>query len=107
MPKNEFVWEIVKNDDRYIVSDNTLLKNLVSSITILNPWASTTGHSHEGQEEVYVFIRGVGKMQVDNKEYVVSQGDVIPVEDGAFHRVFNESDKHLEFAAIFNGRRDS
>ena len=31
--------------------------------------------------------------------------DVIPVSDGAFHRVFNESDELLEFAAVFNGER--
>ena len=107
MSNNEFVWEIVKSDDRYVVYDNNSLNNLVSSITILNPGKSTTGHSHVGQEEVYVFIRGIGKMQIDKKEYVVTPGDVIPVGDGSFHRVFNESDQHLEFAAIFNGLRDS
>ena len=35
----------------------------------------------------------------------VNKGDVIPVPDGAFHRVFNESDELLEFAAVFNGER--
>ena len=107
MLNNEFEWEIVKSDERYVVSDNYNLKDLVSSITVLNPGKSTTGHSHKGQEEVYVFFRGVGKMQIDQKEYSVTQGDVIPVDDGAFHRVFNESNQKLEFAAIFNGRRES
>ena len=33
---------VVKNDDRYIVKDNTTLKNLVVSSTRLNPRKSTT-----------------------------------------------------------------
>tara|TARA_Y100000590_G_scaffold132341_1_gene151197 strand:+ start:1907 stop:2230 length:324 start_codon:yes stop_codon:yes gene_type:complete len=107
MLDNDFEWQIVKSDGRYIVYDNYSLKNLVSSITVLNPGKSTSGHSHIGQEEVYVFFSGSGKMQIDKKEYSVNRGDVIPVSDGAFHRVFNESDHKLEFAAIFNGLRKS
>ena len=44
-------------------------------------------------------------MQIDDLKFEVKQGDVIPVPDGAFHRVFNESSEILEFAAIFNGER--
>ena len=28
-------------------------------------------------------------MQIDDAKFEVKQGDVIPVPDGAFHRVFN------------------
>ena len=48
---------ITKEDDRYIVKDNTILKNLVVSSTELKPLKSTSGHDHKGQEEVYFFIR--------------------------------------------------
>ena len=44
-------------------------------------------------------------MQIDDSKFEVKQGEVIPVPDGAFHRVFNESNEILEFAAIFNGER--
>ncbi len=98
-------WQIVKQDDRYIVLDNNSLKKLVPSITKLNPDKSTSGHKHSGQEEVYVFYKGIGIMQIDDAKFEVKQGDVIPVPDGAFHRVFNESNEILEFAAIFNGER--
>ena len=73
--------------------------------TKLNPNKSTSGHKHAGQEEVYVFYKGTGIMQIDDSKFKVKQGDVIPVPDGAFHRVFNESSEILEFAAIFNGER--
>ena len=47
--------QIVKKDDRYIVEDDTSLRDLVVSRTILHAGKSTTGHSHKGQEEVYIF----------------------------------------------------
>ena len=43
-------WNTVKEDERYIVTDNSLLKNLVASATYLNPDKSTSGHKHPGQE---------------------------------------------------------
>ena len=42
--------EIVREDDRYTVRDNTSLKNLVVSSTLLHADRSTTGHRHAGQE---------------------------------------------------------
>ena len=44
-------------------------------------------------------------VQINDHKFEVNKGDVIPVPDGAFHRVFNESDELLEFAAVFNGER--
>ena len=51
---------IAKQDDRYIVKDNTTLKNLILSSTFLEANKSTNGHLHKGQEEVYFFIKGKG-----------------------------------------------
>ena len=98
---------IVKQDDRYIVKDNKSLNNLVLSSTELYPEKSTTGHSHEGQEEIYFFIRGFGKMQVGDKTFEVDEGDIVTIPDGAFHRVWNQSkyDK-LYFICVFDGRRN-
>ena len=58
---------IVKNDERYVVKDNSSLKNLVVSSTDLKPGKSTSGHSHPGQEEVYNFIKGSGNMKIDEE----------------------------------------
>ena len=94
-----------KINPEIIVLDNNSLNKLVPSITKLNPNKSTSGHKHAGQEEVYVFYKGRGIMQIDDAKFEVKQGDVIPVPDGAFHRVFNDENEILEFAAIFNGER--
>ena len=96
---------VVKNDDRYIVKDNTTLKNLVLSSTFLEANKSTTGHKHEGQEEVYYFIRGKGEMQLDNNTISVQEGDVVLIEDGVFHKVNNTGDYGLYFVCVFDGRR--
>ena len=59
--------EVVKEDERYVVKDNKLLKNLILSSTKLNPNMSTSGHNHKGQEEVYIFLEGWGTMELDEK----------------------------------------
>ena len=78
---------IIKEDERYVVKDNTNLNNLVLSSTNLRAGKSTSGHKHEGQEEVYLFIKGSGKIDLDDKTITVKEGDIILIEDGVFHRV--------------------
>ena len=96
---------IVKSDDRYIVKDNNSLNNLILSSTSLNSNKSTSGHKHEGQEEIYFFIRGDATMQIDDDHFDVTQGDIVLIEDGKFHRVFAK-DKGCYFVCVFDGRRN-
>mgnify|MGYP001026551286 FL=1 len=97
---------VVKEDDRYIVKDNTELKNLVVSSTKLNAGKSTTGHRHAGQEEVYIFIKGKGQMELDHKIFDVYEGDTVLIKDNVFHKVHNNTDYGLEFICVFDGRRE-
>ena len=98
-------WNIVKEDERYVVTDNDTLKKLITSTTKLNPSYSTTGHSHSGQEEVYIFRSGSGEMEINEKRFKVKEGDIIFIEDGDFHRVHNTSIEDLEFVCVFDGVR--
>jgi len=98
---------VVKNNETYIVIDNTQLNGLVVSKTILHPDKGTTGHKHPGQEEVYHFICGRGMMRVDDQTFSVRSGDVVLIPDGAFHKVFNDSScEDLTFLCVFDGKRD-
>lgn len=97
--------EIVKQDDRYIVRDNKTLKNLVLSSTRLHPGKQTTGHRHEGQEEVYLFVEGRGEMLLDENRFTIKAGDIVLIEDGVFHRVYNTSEQDLYFICVFDGQR--
>ena len=97
--------KIAKQDERYIVQDNTTLKNLVVSTTTLYQASQTNGHSHDGQEEVYIFTHGNGTMEIDNALFAVAAGDTILIEDGVFHKVYNNGSDILKFTCIFDGKR--
>ena len=98
--------EVVKDDYRYTVKDNTELNNLVVSSTRLNAKKCTTGHRHAGQEEVYIFIQGSGQMELDHEMFDVHEGDTVLIKDNVFHKVHNNSDVALEFICIFDSKRN-
>ena len=110
--------KVIHSNETYDVIDNTNLKNLIVSKTILHPGKETGGHNHSGQEEVYIFTKGKGTMIVGTKTYEVKEGDIILIPDGDFHKVFNigKTDlgegvtstnmNDLEFICIFDGGRN-
>lgn len=105
---NDINGKIIRDNETYIVEDNTFLNNLVLSKTTLHPGKETTGHSHAGLEEVYFFIKGTGRMvlktDIEEKHLSVNEGDVVLIPDGAFHKVFNTYDgvtEDLEFVCVF------
>lgn len=97
--------EVIKDNETYILKDNKLLKNLVLSSTQLHPGQTTRGHKHEGQEEVYYFVKGSGTMWLDEKEMFVQEGDVVLIEDGVHHKV-SCGPHGLYFVCVFDGKRD-
>ena len=102
---NDIGGEVVKDNETYLLKDNKLLNNLVLSSTDLKPNMSTRGHKHEGQEEVYYFVKGNGTMDIDDTTFNVAHGDVILIEDGVFHRV-HAGDTGCYFVCVFDGNRN-
>ena len=101
--------DTIKDDDTYLNKDNRTLKNLVVSSTRLYRGKQTRGHRHPGQEEVYVFVQGFGKMIVGNEDsnpFNVGPGSVVLIPDGAFHRVINDGDSNMLFNCVFDGTRN-
>ena len=103
---NDIGGSIAKQDERYIVKDNQFGNKLVLSSTLLEPNMSTSGHFHNGQEEVYFFVDGEGEMTIDDNRFPVKQGDVVCINDGEFHKVHNTSDFGLYFVCVFDGKRN-
>jgi quercetin dioxygenase-like cupin family protein len=93
--------EKVRQNERYILWDNRILKNLTVSNTRLHKGMATNGHSHEGLEEVYIFTLGQGVMQVDKELIAVKAGDIVSIPAGSFHKVCAGADTALQFVAIF------
>lgn len=102
---NDVGGEVVKDNETYLLKDNKTLNNLVLSSTDLKPNKSTRGHKHEGQEEVYYFVRGSGTMELDEEIITVDPGDVVLIEDGVFHRV-HASQTGCYFVCVFDGKRN-
>ena len=106
MQINNIDGKVIKDNETYLLKDNTSLKNLVVSSTTLHPGKSTRGHSHPGQEEVYMIMEGTGRMQLDDKEFDIAGGEMVLIEDGIFHRVHNTGDIDLYMVCIFDGDRN-
>lgn len=101
--------DVVKDTEVYLLKDNRDLNNLVLSSTKLYRDQQTRGHRHAGQEEVYFFIQGTGRMIVGDEtdqSFAVGPGDIVLIPDGAFHRVINDGDSNLIFNCVFQGTRN-
>ncbi len=102
--------KVIKSNETYDVIDNTNLKNLIVSKTILHEGKETTGHNHSGQEEVYIFTEGSGAMIVGEETFLVTKGNIVLIPDGAFHKVWNTSiykaNQPLIFVCVFDGGRN-
>jgi len=98
--------EVIKDNEQYLLKDNKFGKNLILSSTMLRANQSTNGHKHEGQEEVYHFVKGKGEMEIDGNRFDVQEGDIVCIEDGEFHRVHNTGHLGLYFVCVFDGGRN-
>jgi mannose-6-phosphate isomerase-like protein (cupin superfamily) len=98
--------KVIKDNATYLLKDNAFGNNLVLSSTFLRANQQTNGHTHKGQEEVYMFIDGEGEMEIDQKRFDVKAGDVVCIEDGEFHKVYNTGHLGLYFVCVFDGGRN-
>ena len=98
--------KVIKDNATYLLKDNAFCNNLVLSSTFLRANQQTNGHKHKGQEEVYMFIDGEGEMEIDQKRFDVKAGDVVCIEDGEFHKVYNTGHLGLYFVCVFDGGRN-
>lgn len=96
---------LIRDSDVYSVYDLSYLKHLTPSMTILHPGKETKGHSHAGSEEVYIFLKGRGKMQLAKKKFSVKKGDLVLIPDDVFHKVFNTGKTDLVFFCVFEKYR--
>ena len=105
MKSDQFEGDLVRSNGVYTVRDNRTLKHLTLSQTILHVNQCTTGHYHEGQEEIYFFCYGRGSMVVGDQTLDVCTGSIVLIPDGLFHKVWNNGESDLIFNCVFDGRR--
>jgi mannose-6-phosphate isomerase-like protein (cupin superfamily) len=98
--------KVIKDTSEYLLKDNPFGEHLTLSSTQLRANQSTTGHSHDDQEEVYYFYKGIGEMEIDDYRFSVKSGDIVCINIGEFHRVFNTGAFGLYFICVFEGGRN-
>ena len=63
------------------------------------PGSEQRAHAHEGQEQVYVIVRGRGLMRVGDEEQPVEAGTMILVPPQTLHSIRNVSDEPLIYVS--------
>ena len=67
---------------------------------------STSAHMHMLTEEIYVVVRGVGRMRLDADVAEVRAGDCVVIKPGTVHEISNSRDELLVFIATCAPRMD-
>lgn len=88
--------ETVLRDTYFLVDpDTSPSQRLKMGLTVIYPTGSTTGHTHDGIEEVYYVISGEGIMVVGESEFPIKPGDALYVPPGAFHTTYQRGNLPL------------
>ena len=70
------------------------------ALLTIPPGASIGEHAHEGEDEVYLILRGSGMVREQGVERRVSAGDAVLTGRGASHAIANDGAEPLEVAAF-------
>ena len=86
--------------EHYWTKDELKGKTRLCARLILEPGTSIGFHDHVDEEEVFIVLRGQGKVDEGGEEAVVNPGDTILTGDGAGHAVESVGDEPLEMVAV-------
>ncbi|ROS38446.1 cupin domain-containing protein [Amycolatopsis thermoflava] len=67
---------------------------------------ATSAHMHKITEEIYVVVRGSGRMRLNDDVREVGPGDCVVIKPGTVHEISNEHDEPLVFIAACAPRVD-
>ena len=71
---------------------------------VMQPGQTGDYHVHADQEQIYYFLRGSGKMHVDEEIYPVRAGDLICLPATCYHQLINDGDDWIEHLLIAGSR---
>ena len=88
-------------DFKEILSSGQMPGNIKVYSTLTYKKGSSIGyHTHVGEQEVILVIKGKGIVTDDGKEYEVTVGDVNICLENHYHCIRNESDEDLQIVAL-------
>ena len=74
-------------------------RNMTVTWVDVPPGAEQRSHSHPESEQVYVIIRGQGRMSVAGDTESVSEGDLVFIPPATSHGIVNEGSDTLVYIA--------
>jgi mannose-6-phosphate isomerase-like protein (cupin superfamily) len=81
-----------------------------AKLTVAEVWIdrgkATSAHMHKITEEIYVVVRGTGRMRLNDEVREVRPGDCVVIKPGTVHEISNEYDEPLVFIATCSPRVD-
>jgi len=75
-------------------------KGRLFSHVVLKPGEELGSHRHDGDFEVYYYIKGEGTYNDNGKMIPVKAGDVTVCNDGEMHGITNTGKANLEYIAL-------
>jgi mannose-6-phosphate isomerase-like protein (cupin superfamily) len=74
-------------------------RNLTITWVDVPPGAEQRSHSHEESEQVYVIVRGRGRMQVAGDVEDVEEGDLVFIPPATDHGIVNDGSESLVYVS--------
>ena len=111
---NDIRGTLITRDGFKTVFQNRELPNMTVLSGELTPNASSDGHLHNCNEEVYHFVDGSGQFLLRYPDedqgaveyvYDVEPNSIVLVEEGVFHRVYNSGKEPMKWISVYNGKR--
>jgi mannose-6-phosphate isomerase-like protein (cupin superfamily) len=72
-------------------------RNLSVTWVDVPPGARQQAHSHEDSEQIYVIVRGRGRMQVAGDQEDVGEGDLVFIPPATAHGIKNHGEETLVY----------
>jgi mannose-6-phosphate isomerase-like protein (cupin superfamily) len=72
-------------------------RNLTVTWVDVPPGAEQRAHSHADSEQIYVIVRGTGRMEVAGDAEAVSEGDLVFIPPAAEHGIVNDGSETLVY----------
>ena len=74
-------------------------RNMTVTWVDVPPGAEQRAHSHPDSEQVYVIVRGRGRMQVAGDVESVTEGDLVFIPPSTQHAISNDGSEDLVYVA--------
>lgn len=85
---------------------HTICMNVLFPGKVNGEFKMMRGHSHN-VEEVYLVLKGEGRIIISNKKIPVKEGDLVTIPKNVWHRTINTGKEKLIFLTIFEKHEDS